>query len=157
MVQSLSLGYRKDQRIIKHVKANVKKRTPEIFAIRKLPDTIIPSDFYPSAAKLQQQKKIGRNNSLKSYCVVSNLSQIAVILWKNETCNATDTTSLAKALPYREKTLLKLQEYRQIGFTALQLLPVDYDTATSDSEEKAIVRNKKKSFVTPASYTTTWI
>ena len=54
MVQSLSLGYRKDQRIIEHVKANVKKHTPEIFAIRKLPNTIIPSDFYPSAAKLQQ-------------------------------------------------------------------------------------------------------
>ena len=62
---------------------------------------------------------------------------------EDEICDVINTTSLAKALPYGEMTLLKLREYQRIDFTALQLLSVDYDTAKYESEEKAIVRNKK--------------
>ena len=104
-----------------------------------------PTDFYLSKEELHSQQSFGKNNLLTLYTVLPVLSQIAVSVWKSGYLGKTNDkpTTLAKTLPYRETTLSMLSNLSQVDFSALNLLPFDYDIFDSSEEEKTIIANKK--------------
>ena len=142
---------RKDAKTYKHVKEQMDKFPEDIFRVSDLPPQVDPNEFYPTATELHQQRAFGKNNCLKSYNVTPNLANIAVILWKsgflehknkNEKQKTSEEQTLAQALPLGTEVLKKVKKLSRTDFSALQLLPLDFDVETDACSEK--VRKTKR-------------
>ena len=69
---------------------------------------------------------------------------IAVILWKSGLLDSADSINLAKALPNGQATFASLNKLQRTNFSALQLLPFDYDIYNSPEVESTINDLKKE-------------
>ena len=62
------------------LKDRVKEDAAELYSIWNLPAEFNPKEFFSFKAELHLQQAFGKNNEMKSYTVLSVLSQIAVIV-----------------------------------------------------------------------------
>ena len=114
-----------------------------IFQVNKLPKDTDPKEFYPTSTQLLRQKAFGKNNLFKSFNVIPNFANIAVILWKGPWLNEEHKSRIAESLPEGRKMMSKVEEYKNIDFKALQLLPLDHDDENFEAtrESKKILRD----------------
>ena len=127
------------------MKDKIKEDAAEIYSIRNIPARFNPKDFFPSKVELHSKQTFGENNQLKSYTVLSVLSQIAVIVWTSGYLSKDDSKpeTLAKVLTCRKATLSMISDLARVDFSALKLLPFDHDIYDNPEEELRIVANKK--------------
>ena len=109
----------------------------KIFKVKKLPKDKDPKKVYPKSSELLRQKAFGKNNLFKSFNVIPNFANISVILWKGPWLNTDQESRVADSLPEGRKTLKKVQDYKDIDFTALQLLPLDHDDENFEATRKS--------------------
>ena len=94
---------RSDAKTYKNIKETIKANSEQIFKVSDLPKETDPQEFYPSPAQLHSHRAFGKNNMLKSYKVIPNLTNIVVILWKTNFLTKDESVSFAKIQPEGEK------------------------------------------------------
>ena len=142
-IKKLSTGIRKDAKVFKHMKDKYMNNPTIIFQVKKLLKNTDPKKIYPSSSQLLRQKEFGNNNLFKFFKVIPNFANIAVILWEGFWLYIDQESKMADSLPERKKTVSKVQKYKVIDFTALQLLPLDHDNENFEvtRESKRILRD----------------
>ena len=143
-VEKLSSCMREDQPALQEMKMLVKEHRREIFAVKKLPEGIKPEDTYASATKLATRRAFGKDCISRSYSVEKSLWHLSVRIWKNGYLDENDANNLAEVFgEVGEIVKKKVKNYKKIDFSALQILPLDWDIEDEDPEmEKRIQRQK---------------
>ena len=114
-----------------------------IFRVTDLPPKLDPEQLFSLKVQLHKDQAFGKNNPYKLYSIKSVVSNIAVILWKSGLLNSVDSINLAKALSNGPAIVASLNKLRRTDFSALQLLPLDYNIYDL-SEVESTVNNLKK-------------
>jgi len=142
-IERLSNDLRKDQPILKVMKSTFTTNRKQIFSIRRLPPGVSPSNTFPSASTLMVSRAFGKPCLSQSYCVSKSLSHIAVLLWKysyfDDVC---DTLTEAYGSVGRT-AYARVNAVANIDFSALQLLPLDWDITEPTAEEEAAIQDNK--------------
>jgi hypothetical protein len=142
-VQKISEGMRSDHTMLAAIKKKLVKDRKEIFAIKPLPKGIKPEHTYPSPVKLQKRRAFGKPNLSRSYCVTPSLWHVIVIVWKN-VCKEV-AQNIAIALGKRGVRMLnKMRELRRVDFSALQIIPLDWNHEEEDQAEVKVIRANKR-------------
>ena len=135
---------REDQPALQEMKMLVKEHRREIFAVKELPEGIKPEDTYASATKLATRRAFSKDCISRSYSVEKSIWHLSVRLWKYEYLEESDADNLAEAFG-EVGTIVKkkVEDYKRYDFSALQILPLDWDIEDDDPEiEKRIQKQK---------------
>ena len=143
LVKNLSNGMREDTMHYRSLRKDLEKDRRHLFKVENLPKNVKPEETYPSRAKLIRCRAFGKPCISKSYSVEKSFRQCCVILWKmmdDQSCN-----NLAEALGEEGIAMLKKsRQHRRTDFSALQLLPFDWDIEDDDPAiEKKIMKYKR--------------
>ena len=115
----------------------------EVFKVKELPAGVSPKAMFPSKAELLHRRAFGKHVLCQSYTVEKSFSQIAVLLWKYAFVTEVCTTLVEAFGKVGEVVYNKVHSLRNIDFSALQLLPLDWDIKENSPEtEKQIQENK---------------
>ena len=122
----------------------MRKEPTKLFWVANLPPRFDPAQFYPLKAQLHKEQSFGKHNLYKLYSGVPVVSNIAVLLWKSSLLDPVDSINLAAALSDGQATFASLNKLRQTDFSALQLLPFDYNIYNSLEVESTVNELKKE-------------
>ena len=142
-IRQLSTNMREDTVPLASMKAHLTTHRKDIFAVKQLPPGVRPEDTYPSRSKLIAKRAFGKHNLARSYTVPTSLSHITILLWKYNYF-PTITAALRDAHgPIGQLAFNNFQRSRNIDFSALQILPLDWDiTEATEQDEQAVLANK---------------
>ena len=145
MVQKLSLGSRSDIASLKEIRNTVVNHRRKIFKVEDLPKSVVPTETFPSPSKLIQNRAFGKPSLSCLYSIETSLRHCCVILWK-EYLDQKSSDNLASAIGNDGIAMLKkVRRHQRTNFSALQLLPYDWDVEDEDpAMEKRIMRWKQE-------------
>ena len=142
-VHTLSLDLRKDQSALSNMKTFFQHHRQEIFKVKELPAGVSPKATFPSKSELLHRRAFGKHVSCQSYTVEKSFLQIAVLLWKYPFITEVCTTLVEAFSKVDEVVYNKIHSLRNVDFSALQLLQLDWDIKEESSDaEKAVQQNK---------------
>ena len=144
-VKKLSTDMRDDHLTLSAIKKKMKQNRKKLFEVNDLPKGVVPELTYPMAKDLARRRAYGKQSLSKTYCVCPDLKHICVKVWKSGFADTTECGMLASALGQSGKTMWnKVKRHKRTDFSALQILPLDWDiTENNEEEEKRINDNIK--------------
>ena len=111
--------------------------------MKTVPAGILQKAMFPSKSNDLNRRAFGKYVSCQSYNVEKLFLQIAVLLWKYSFITKVCTTLLEVSGKVSEVVYNKVHSLRNIDFSTLQLLPLDWDIKEdSPDAEKAVQQNK---------------
>ena len=129
------------------MKIEMKARKKEIFRIKRLPLGITAAKTWPSRSDLVISRAFGKPNLAQSYSVPKSLSHIAVLLWKYSFFDDTNETLAEAYGSVGEVAYKRIKAVADIDFSALQLLPLDWDIKEGSAEEEDRIQDNKSTML----------